>query len=56
MPGVHITPIVKDNGVKEYCMKNDTRVDGPWEFGVRRTMGGDRRSLNARELISMSEE
>lgn len=24
-----------DNGASSYCMKEDTRIDGPWEFGLR---------------------
>jgi len=24
-----------NNGAHDYCMKEDTRVEGPWEFGVR---------------------
>lgn len=31
----HFEPVVVDNGVDAYCMKDDTRIEGPWEFGVR---------------------
>lgn len=31
----HFKPIFKDNGVSEYCMKEETRVSGPWSFGVK---------------------
>lgn len=31
----HYTQVKRDNGAGEYCMKEDTRVDGPWEFGTR---------------------
>jgi len=31
----HFEPVEKDNGIDAYCMKEETRVDGPWEFGVR---------------------
>lgn len=32
---VHIEVVKVNNGADEYCLKEDTRVDGPWEFGVR---------------------
>jgi len=25
----------KDNGASSYCLKEETRVDGPWEFGEK---------------------
>lgn len=31
----HWEPVKVDNGADRYCMKEDTRVDGPWEFGVK---------------------
>jgi len=31
----HFEPVKVDNGVDAYCMKEETRVEGPWEFGVR---------------------
>ena len=31
----HWTAIGKDNGADEYAMKEDTRVEGPWEFGEK---------------------
>lgn len=32
---VHWEPVRVDNGASEYCMKEDTRVEGPWEFGTK---------------------
>jgi len=32
---VHWEPIKVNNGADEYCMKEDTRVEGPWEFGIK---------------------
>lgn len=32
---VHIEAIKRDNGAKDYCMKEETRVAGPWSFGVK---------------------
>lgn len=34
-PKVHCEPVVVNNGADTYCMKEDTRVEGPWEFGTR---------------------
>lgn len=48
-----ITPIKKDNGTREYCMKDDTRIAGPWEFGEYKKQGGDRKTLSAEDLINM---
>jgi len=31
----HFTPVHRDNGASGYCLKEDTRVDGPWEYGVK---------------------
>jgi len=31
----HFKPVLINNGAHDYCMKEDTRVDGPWEFGVK---------------------
>lgn len=31
----HYTPVHRDNGVGEYCSKDATRIDGPWEHGVK---------------------
>ena len=31
----HFEPVKQDNGASKYCLKEDTRVDGPWEFGKR---------------------
>lgn len=30
---VNLREVKIDNGVRQYCMKQDTRVAGPWEFG-----------------------
>ena len=48
--GVSHFEIVKiNNGADEYCNKEDTRLDGPWSFGVRparRNQKGDVARLN----------
>jgi len=34
-PKAHFTPVKFDNGASAYCLKEDTRVEGPWEFGLK---------------------
>lgn len=31
----HYVKVHRDNGVDAYCMKEETRVEGPFEFGVK---------------------
>jgi len=31
----HFEPVKVDNGAAAYCQKEDTRLDGPWEFGTK---------------------
>jgi len=31
----HWAPVSKDNGASDYCLKQDTRIEGPWEFGLK---------------------
>lgn len=42
-----------DNGASDYCLKEDTRLDGPWEFGLkpaRRNVAGDCAARNKKIL------
>ena len=51
----HFEPVFKDNGAAEYCNKEETRLAGPWTFGVRparRNMEGDLARRN-QELVSI---
>lgn len=32
---VHIEIVKRDNGAGDYCMKEDTRLEGPFEFGTK---------------------
>lgn len=34
-PESHFTPVSRDNGASDYCLKQETRVAGPWEFGTK---------------------
>jgi len=41
----HIEAAAKPKEAKAYCMKKDTRIDGPWEIGTcEETRGGDHKS------------
>jgi len=31
----HYEPVKVDNGAAKYCMKEETRVEGPYEFGIK---------------------
>lgn len=31
----HFEPVIINNGADDYCMKEDTRVEGPYEFGTK---------------------
>lgn len=44
----HIQPVKKDNGASNYCLKEDTRVEGPYEFGQKAKHGGDHKTVNAK--------
>lgn len=51
----HWEPVVRDNGAADYCMKEDTRVEGPFEFGtkpVRRNKKRDLKALN-KEILRL---
>jgi len=34
-PHTHWQPVGKDNGASSYAMKEETRLEGPWEFGEK---------------------
>ena len=49
----HFVPVKRDNGASEYCLKEETRLEGPWEFGVkpaRKNVKGETAERNARIL------
>lgn len=51
----HFEFVKKNNGADEYCNKEDTRLEGPWSFGVRparRDKKGDVARRNA-EIVEM---
>lgn len=34
-PKGHFEKVKVNNGADDYCLKEDTRVEGPWEFGSK---------------------
>ena len=54
----HFQEVKFNNGADDYCNKEDTRVEGPWSFGIRparRNKKGDLKRRNA-ELLEMGAE
>jgi len=54
----HFEPVKVNNGADDYCNKEDTRVEGPWTFGVkpaRLNKAGDKKRRNA-ELLEKGAE
>lgn len=57
-PHTHWEPVRINNGADDYCNKEETRVEGPWSFGVRPARlnkKGDKARRN-KELIEMGPE
>lgn len=52
---VHWEPVRRDNGAADYCMKEDTRVEGPEEFGVKPVRMNKKRDIKARnkEILAL---
>jgi hypothetical protein len=45
--------VKRDNGASDYCLKEDTRLEGPWEFGLkpaRKNVKGETKERNMRIL------
>lgn len=34
-PKGHYIGVNIDNGVGKYCMKDESKIEGPWEFGIK---------------------
>ena len=48
LPGAHLERRAgTSEQAREYCSKEDTRIDGPWEFGTFKTAQGARTDLDA---------
>lgn len=57
-PRSHFNLVRINNGADEYCNKEETRVEGPWSFGIkpaRLSKAGDKKRRNE-ELIAMGAE
>jgi len=55
----HFEHVRYDNGASDYCLKEDTRVEGPWEFGIkpaRRNVKGSVAEQNAKLLALGAKE
>ena len=46
MPEFHVEPCYNQNAANNYCGKEETRLEGPWEFGDLKKVGGDKKSLD----------
>lgn len=49
----HFTPVSRDNGASDYCLKEETRVAGPLELGIkpaRKNVAGETAERNKRIL------
>lgn len=49
----HFSIVKRDNGASDYCLKEDSRVEGPWEFGIkpaRKNVKGDTKARNLKIL------
>jgi len=49
----HFEVVKFNNGADAYCMKEDTRVEGPWEYGLkpaRKNVKGETKERNAKIL------
>jgi len=54
----HYEEVKINNGADEYCNKEDTRIEGPWSFGIkpaRRNKKGDVKRRNE-EILEMGAE
>lgn len=50
--------VTQNNGADVYCEKDDTRVEGPWSFGIRpqrNNVKGDK-ARHTKELLEMGPE
>lgn len=53
----HYEAVGKDNGVDAYCMKKDTRVEGPIEHGVKPVQNPNKsHAMTAKELLELTDE
>ena len=54
----HWEPVTRDNGASDYCLKEDTRIEGPWEFGskpLRQYVSGECKEARAAKNATLME-
>ncbi len=56
MPEFHIEPCHNQAAAMNYCGKDKTKVDGPWEYGELKFAGGDKKSFQGKEWIDKTKE
>lgn len=57
-PRAHFEIVKRDNGASDYCLKEETRVEGPWEFGLkpaRKNVKGETKERN-RQILELGVE
>ena len=54
-PLSHFEKVKRDNGVFDYCQKTETRVAGPFEFGIKPVRVNNKLDLKERneKIISL---
>lgn len=57
-PTIHVEVVHKDNGASSYCLKEETRVEGPVEYGTKKYSkhGGDHKSATFGDLRKASRD
>lgn len=56
-PTIHLELCRNAQASMKYCMKEESRVDGPWEFGNKPGgSGGDHKSLKIKDIKNLTQE
>ena len=55
-PRAHFEAVTRDNGIDAYCMKEETRAEGPFEFGTRPTNVSTQQKIDWEKTRKMAEE
>lgn len=53
-PQSHWEAVQRNNGADDYCMKEDTRVEGPYEFGSKPLRRNNKRDMKERNKQILS--
>lgn len=51
---MHIAEVKKDNGASSYALKEETRLEGPVEYGEKPKHGGDKKSKTYIEMKTLA--